>query len=135
MATNDKNVLSDTIRAARADLTLQDVLAFIRERAFTHDFFLGYSLLEAVQDRIDTIGSLDAAEDLYNKKTSESTSKQQARTPSGLPTKQASLLALKERGLAAIAAARNVELSFSVEPIDDVDEPTPLDNEGNFFVA
>ncbi len=125
----------EQVRAARVDIALQEVVTFIIERAGTNDFYLGYSLLEAMQDRIDTIGSLDEAEDLYKQETSDGASRLLRRTRSGAPTKQAELLALKEKGLKAIQAARNI-----VQVVEDTDvvaneEPKAIDDEGNFYIT
>lgn len=125
----------EKISAVRADYALQEVLDYIKAQAYTNDFFLGYSIIEAIQDRIDTIGSLPAAEDLYNKQTTKGKSRQLTRSPYGSPTKQASLLALKERGLAAIQAAKNTSLVFSETPIEENDEAVAIDDVGDFYIG
>ena len=132
MPDSEVQKLAERVRAARVDIALQNVLDFIHQHAVTNDFYMGYSLVEALQDRIDTIGSLEESKNVFGRQTTEGKSGLLTRTRSGRPTKQAELLALEESGLAAIKEAKDLA-EVEIASVEDGGDPIPV-GEGNFFV-
>lgn len=110
-----KIVLKPAVRRRKVAEALIDVETFLRAIAFTEDFSSGYSLSEAISDRLAEIGRAANAKKLFAS-NADLAARSLETTPGGLPTRQAELLVLKEYGLAAIEEAR------SVDPVDEVDE-------------
>jgi len=99
---------SQALSAAVISEELSNVIDELRAWARTSDIFSGYSFSEAIQDRIDRIGSMDDAENVYEQANEETGEKLRA-AHRGIPTLQARLLNLEARGLAAIEAAKEIE--------------------------
>jgi len=133
MANEKLKTLSKEIRSVRVDVALQEISEYIASRASANDNFFGYSLLEAISDRIDIIGSLADSQDLFDTKTDEGKAQQLSVNRYGTPTKQAQLLALKERGLQAIASARELNSETLAQIEEDSEGPQPIDKEGTVY--
>lgn len=87
------------LQRLRTAAALTDVMTFLRATAASRDFFEGYSLSEAIQERLDLIGGGSYVA---------------TQAPEGTPTLLAELDLLEAAGLGAISAAREFEEVKSV---------------------
>ena len=82
------------LQGLRIAQALTSIMTFLRATAVSRDFFEGYSLSEAIQERLDLIGGGNYTA---------------TQAPTGSPTLLAELDILEVSGAAAIAAAREFE--------------------------
>jgi hypothetical protein len=108
--------------AGRVSVALQDVQLELRATARAMDFFAGYNLGASIEDRLDEIGK--APDDLMTTSIDLSIGKGHT-DRHGRLTAIARLIALREQGLAAIEAARNIREIIKAETSDeDLQETT-----------
>lgn len=92
--------------ANRIAEALTNIDTFLASTAQTDDYFQGYSLSSAIQQRLDTIGKLAADSSKSSGTTNSSTAPKSA---TGSPkTQQDELTKLLEDGLSAIEEARSI---------------------------
>lgn len=116
-------VASDQTKRLELASALSDIAEFLNSTAITRDLASGYSLSDAISDRIGYIGDLANAKKLYAG-TGDVLSKQLELAPNGLPTKQAELKILLDRGLSAIASTREIGEVTTKDPSELSDTPT-----------
>lgn len=115
----ETQVVSQELQSRRLAQRLADIVTFIQATAITRDFFDGYSLSEATQDRLDLIGG---------------TGQEFTQGQRGLKTLLAELDQLETDGLQAIEAARG---AVAVQENTDEDasiDPVQVGNENVFIV-
>lgn len=124
MATNlDQETKQRMEAEARAANRLAEALAagrdFVISTAITYDFFQGYSLTEAIQDRLDHIGTLNKEKDSLNVKNSTTNKKRVSTTKRAGLTLQAELDKLEDEFLLAIHTLK--ELNIAKSSVDEVE--------------
>ena len=112
-------VASTKLQSRRLAQRLSDVITFIQATAITRDFFEGYSLSEAIQERLDLIGG-DGQEFTQGQR--------------GIKTLLAELDQLETDGLQAIEAAREAKAIEESTDEDAAIDPVQVDNEDVFIV-
>ena len=93
-STNVEAASGKELQRLRTASALTNVMTFLRATAASRDFFEGYSLSEAIQERLDLIGGGSYVA---------------TQAPEGTPTLLAELDLLEASGLEAIATAREFE--------------------------
>lgn len=109
----EAGAVSRNLEARRLAQRLDEVINFIRSTAITRDFFEGYSLSEAIQERLDFIGG---------------EGQEFTQGIRGVPTLLAELDKLETDGLQAITAARDVKSVKTASNQDAAIDPEQLDN-------
>ena len=94
-------------------MALDNLRAILRSTAVTTDFFKGYSLGEAILDRMSRIGALETAEKVYKEGTN--LSEKRLVDERGYVTMQSQLLLLKEMALGVNGVGGMLE---AVEELD-----------------
>jgi len=109
---SEKAASAEAEQKRRLAVVLEDINVFLRSTATTRDFFEGYSLSEAIQERLDIIGGdAEAA----------------TQAPDGKLTLLGELEILRATGLAAISAAKQYD-TLEQEPEDSEDDGTEQQN-------
>lgn len=113
------SVHSTTEQSINIAGVLSEVLDFLDSVAITQDFFEGYSLSEAIQERLDLIGGEGQ---VYTQ------------GPRGLQTLLSSLDTLESQGLQAIRAARDLKPVDTASDEDASIDPVQVDNSETYLV-
>jgi hypothetical protein len=114
-----EKITSKELEARRIGQALSDVAAFIRSTAKTRDFYEGYSLSEAIQERLDFIGG-DGQEFTQGAR--------------GIKTLLAELDQLETEGLQAIASSRQVDVIREKTDTEGDSDPVQVGNTDTFIV-
>lgn len=104
----------------RVSLILDQIVGEILTEARSLDYALSTNLEASIDARLDQIGSLTDAEDMYSTNVGQG---RLQRDRYGRPTLLANLIDIKERGLAAISAARDLKSLVQAEdPTDELED-------------
>lgn len=124
--TNQREVIAGTNPEYEAQMKiasmLEDALATIRAQARTNDYFVGYSLSEVIDDRLNVIGADDSKDDEVNEWVPGTVA---TRTKISQINYVYSLLLGADEGQTegAIGTAKNAETPSELVSVDDSADP------------
>jgi len=118
-------------------MALDNLRTILRSMAITADFFKGYSMGEAIMERMGRIGRLEKAKEVYEQGTK--LSEKRLVTEYGYVTMQSQLLILKELALGADGKSGILkeveELDTTVEDMANDDSFEPDSEDPNLLVS